>query len=67
SGNAIIKTPESVVIEIERDLKKVINHKEHTHLCLVVHPEIASFMKQEQDDDELIRLAKHLKAKLQIN
>ncbi|BAE80977.1 ribonuclease G/E [Chlamydia felis Fe/C-56] len=67
SGNAIIKTPESVVIEIERDLKKVINHKEHTNLCLVVHPEIANYMKQEKDDDELIRLAKHLKAKLQIN
>lgn len=67
SGNAIIKTPESVVIEIERDMKKVINHKEHKHLCLVVHPEIANYMKQEKNDDELINLAKQLKAKLQIN
>lgn len=66
-GSAMIKTPESVVIEIERDLKKVIKHKEHTHLCLVVHPEIASYMQQEGDDIELIRLAKQLKAKLQIN
>ncbi|CRH48045.1 Ribonuclease E [Chlamydia trachomatis] len=36
-------------------------------MCLVVHPEIAHYMKQEQDDVELIRLAKQLKAKLQIN
>ena len=67
NGNAIIKTAESILIEIERNLKKIIKHKEHSHLCLVVHPEIAHYMKQEHDDAELIRLAKQLKAKLQIN
>lgn len=66
NGSASIKTPESVVIEIERSLKKAINHREHLNLCLVVHPEIASYMKLEGDDKELITLAKQLKAKLQI-
>ncbi|OEH44050.1 Rne/Rng family ribonuclease, partial [Chlamydia psittaci] len=66
NGSASIKTPESVVIEIERSLKKAINHREHLNLCLVVHPEIASYMKLEGDDKELITSAKQLKAKLQI-
>ncbi|WP_201456297.1 Rne/Rng family ribonuclease [Chlamydia sp. 17-3921] len=67
NGNATIKTPESIVIEIERSLKKAISHKEHLNLCLVVHPEIASYMQQEGSDEELFSLAKHLKAKLQIS
>lgn len=67
NGNAIIKTPESIVIEIERALKKIINHKELLHLCLVIHPEIAQYMKQEGYDKELVQLAKQLKAKLKIS
>ncbi|WP_213318119.1 Rne/Rng family ribonuclease [Chlamydiifrater volucris] len=66
-GNALIKTNESIAIEIERELKKVINYRNHRNLCLVVHPELASYMKLEGDDIALIRLAKQLKAKLQIN
>lgn len=63
-GSALIKTHESIVIEIERALKKAIGSLQQFGLLLVVHPELDQYMKQMSDKDFLDKLAKKMKAKL---
>lgn len=66
NGSGLVKTHESVVIEIERALKKVIEHHEQTHLKLVVHPELHRHMEMEGDKEHLIKKAKKQKADLVV-
>lgn len=49
-GMGRIKNHESVVIEIERALKKAINAKEQFGLRLVVHPELLHYIRGEERD-----------------
>lgn len=65
SGAGLVKTNESVVIEIERALKKVILCKEEFALRLVTHPLLDRFMVAEEKQF-LVKLAKKLNAELQF-
>lgn len=64
SGSGLIKTHESVVIEIERALKKATLQFEQFGLHLIVHPELLKFMKNEGELEFLAAFAKKLKAEL---
>lgn len=63
SGSGLVKTHESISIEIERNLKKVINCAQQFALKLVVHPELNKYLEQ-SDKEFLISLAESLNAKL---
>lgn len=62
-GKGIVKTHETVSIEIERSLKKVIRCEEEYALKIVIHPELERFLKQ-TDHDYLIGLAREMNATL---
>jgi len=66
TGRGRIKTHESISIEIERKLKKIIGCLEQFGLQLVIHPELDKFMDKEGDKAELVKLAKKLNAKLEF-
>jgi ribonuclease G len=66
SGSALIKTHESIVIEIERSLKKAILNDQHFGLLLVTHPELDRVMTQTGDKDYLDTWAKKSKAILEF-
>ncbi len=65
-GSALVKTHESVIIEIERALKKAIQHLQQYGLRLTVHPELASYMQAEGDQAFFLSFAKKLKARLEF-
>ncbi|MGD2170058.1 MAG: Rne/Rng family ribonuclease [Chlamydiota bacterium] len=65
-GSAVIKNHESVSIEIERGLKKLINVSNQYALKLVTHPSLDSFLK-EQDKEFLVNMASKLNAKLSFD
>lgn len=44
SGSGLVKSHESISIEIERALKKVMNHHEQCSLKLLTHPEIDHYL-----------------------
>ena len=44
NGSGLVKTHESVSIEIERALKKIINCQQQFALKLVVHPELDRYL-----------------------
>lgn len=64
SGSGLIKTHESVIIEIERSLKKAIQILQQFGLRLLVHPDLDQYMARSSDKEFLDKLAKKLKAKL---
>lgn len=64
SGSGLIKTHESVVIEIERALKKATLQFEQFGLHLIVHPELFKFMKSEGEIEFLTSFAKKLNGEL---
>lgn len=64
NGSALIKTHESVVIEIERALKKATQKYQQFGLLLVIHPELYKYMKHEGELGYLVSFAKKLKAVL---
>lgn len=64
SGSGLVKTHESVAIELERELKKVINVGQQFALKVVVHPELHKYL-QESDKEFLDQLAESLNAKLE--
>lgn len=66
NGSALIKTHESVVIEIERALKKTVLQHQQFGLRLVVHPGLYQYMENEGETIHLINQAKKLKAKLEF-
>lgn len=65
SGAGLIKTHESVAIEIERAIKKMIGHHQQFALRLVIHPSLEHFLEHE-DKDFLIDLADKMQAHLEI-
>lgn len=46
SGRGMIKSPESISIEIERELKKILFQKKENVLLLTVHPELNKYLDQ---------------------
>ncbi|NGX61118.1 MAG: Ribonuclease G [Chlamydiae bacterium] len=67
NGSGLIKTHESVSIEIERAIKKAIFQLEQFGLRLTVHPELAKYMKQEGEEAFLEELAVENRAKLEFS
>ncbi len=65
SGSGLVKTHESVSIEIERALKKVINCKQQFGIKLIVHPHMEHYLKME-DRDHLFLIADELNAHLHL-
>lgn len=63
SGTGKIKNHDSVVIEIERDLKKVIQCNQHYALQISVHPELLRHI-QKTDKEFLHHMAESMNAKL---
>lgn len=66
SGSGLVKTHESVVIEIERSLKKAFFKEEKGAVRLLVHPELAKYMKAEGDDGFFMKFAKKQSGSLEI-
>ena len=64
-GSGLIKTHESVSIEIERSLKKIINCQQQFALKLVVHPELQHYLNI-IDREYLLKLAEGMNACLEI-
>lgn len=65
-GKGLIKTHESVSIEIERALKKLIYNQNQFALKLTLHPEVDHFLKGD-DKYYLIQLAQKANAHLEFN
>lgn len=63
AGSGHVKTHESVSIELERDLKKVINCCQQYALRVEVHPELHRYLV-ENDTNYLSSLAESLNAKI---
>ncbi len=63
NGSGLVKTHESVSIEIERSLKKVVNCLQQYSLKLVVHPELDRYL-QVLDKDYLKKLANSMNVQL---
>jgi len=64
-GSGLVKTHESVSIEIERALKKVIQFHQQHAIRLVTHPELDNYLKG-IDKTYLIKLAEDLNARLEF-
>ncbi len=62
-GNAVIKTHESVSIEIERALKKVLFHQNLQNLQIIMHPELYKFLEQ-GDKAYFLKIIKKAKGSL---
>lgn len=64
-SSGLVKTHESVSIEIERGLKKVIGCSQQFALKLMVHPELEKYLRV-LDKQYLLKLAEELNAHLEI-
>lgn len=65
NGSGTIKTHESVSIEIERSLKKLLAGQEHYAIALVVHPELYDFVRRE-DREHWTQMAEKNNAHLEL-
>jgi ribonuclease G len=65
NGSGLVKTHESMSIEIERALKKVIGCHQQFALRLIVHPELDRYL-QVIDKDYLRKLSEELNAHLEF-
>lgn len=65
-GSGMVKTHESVAIEIERALKKAINFHQQFALQLIVHPEVEKYLEV-RDQSFLIDMADRLNAHLEVD
>jgi ribonuclease G len=65
-GSGLIKSHESMSIEIERTLKKLILQQQQFALKLVVHPELESYLNQ-HDRKTLVKLAEGLHAHISFD
>ena len=63
SGTGTIKTFDSVAIELERDLKRLIQCQQHYAIKVIVHPELQRHM-QRTDRDFLNQMTESLNAKI---
>lgn len=66
SGRGLVKTHESVSIEIERALKKAISHNQQFALKLVVHPELDHYLSS-VDKRFLLKVAEGMNARLEFD
>ena len=66
NGSALVKTHESMIIDIERSLKKAILHDEQYGLLLVTHPDLDRCMSKEGDKEYFDNWAKKSKALLEF-
>jgi ribonuclease G len=48
NGSGLVKTHESTLLEIERDLKKLIHTQDQYALRLIVHPELHTYLVQSE-------------------
>lgn len=64
-GSGLVKSHESVSIEIERALKKVINFHQQFALKLIVHPELSRYLST-IDKQFLLKLSEEMNACLEI-
>lgn len=65
SGSGLVKSHESVSIEIERALKKVIHGHQQFSIKLVVHPELDKYL-QILDKPYFQKLAKEMNARIEF-
>jgi ribonuclease G len=63
NGSGLVKTHESISIELERDIKKVINCEQQYALKVTLHPELYKYI-QENDHEFLTGLAETLNARI---
>lgn len=66
SGNGVVKTHESVVIEIERTLKKLVHQQQQFALELISHPSLDHFLGH-RDKGYLRKLAEKWNADLRFD
>lgn len=66
NGSGMIKSNESVSIEIERSFKKLIQQQQQFGLELIAHPELDHYLNH-QDKDYLLKLAEKWNADLRFN
>lgn len=66
NGSGLVKTHESMSIEIERNLKKVIACSQQFALRLIVHPELDRYLR-EIDRGYLVRLSEEMNAHLDFD
>ena len=65
SGTGLIKTHESTSIEIERELKKVINIGQQFALKLAVHPHLNRYLSESGDKEFFNTIAESMNARLE--
>ncbi len=65
SGNGLIKSHETMTIEIERQLKKLIKCSQQFAIKLTVHPDLGQYMRQ-VDRSYLVKMAEGLNARLEF-
>jgi len=65
NGSGLVKTHESISIEIERALKKTIAHHQQFAIKLSVHPELVQYLNI-IDKEHLMKIAEELNAHLEI-
>lgn len=66
SGTGLVKTHETVSIELERAIKKVISNQGHTQLKLTFHPQLQRYLDKE-GLERLRHLAQTLGARLSLH
>ncbi len=66
NGSGLIKSHESISIEIERSLKKLINQQQQFGLKVVLHPQFDHYLAH-QDKDHLRKFAQKLNAELRFD
>ncbi|MBI3211591.1 MAG: ribonuclease E/G [Simkania negevensis] len=66
TGNGLIKNHESISIEIERALKRVLLLEEQLHIRLVTHPELDAYLAR-QDKGVFTRLVKKMKGEIRFS
>jgi len=62
-GSGLVKTHESITIEIERALKKIISHGQQFAIKLIIHPQLAHYL-EENDAEFFTNFAESLNARL---
>jgi ribonuclease G len=65
-GSGMIKSHETIAVEIERAIKKLVNQQQHFGLEMVSHPDLDQYLGQ-QDKDLLRKLAQKLNAELRFD
>lgn len=66
SGTGLVKTHETVLIEMERILKRVISHQGHSQLKLTFHPQLQRYLDKE-GLERLRQLARSLGGRLSLH